>query len=342
MPVDEDLAGADLTGVDLAGADLAGADLASNPGVDVLFPAGYTFNKDVSGLQPATQSTDIINALVALGGWGAGNNFDITFDFDVFQADGSTPTAVLDFTEWPDESDVRPFPVVPGGALEGQSGYTCPNWADPNLSPDCHYIAILGRRLYEVYHSEQISPGHWRASSIAVWNLDHVYGNAQRGFGCTSADAAGFPITAGLIRVNEVVTDQEIKHALRFILPNPRMLRNALVAPAAHYGGPSSTNPNAPPYGVRFRLKSTFDENRVTSAGGKVVVRALKKYGMLLADGGQIALTAERDDHTTVKWGNVLGARDLRPIAVTDFEVVDFAGAMTYTNRPDCTINNPL
>ena len=180
-----------------------------------------------------------------------------------------------------------------------------------------------------------------------LWDLDRHYGTNGRGAGCSSADAAGYPIVPGLIGVDEVAA-LDIRHALRFILPNPSMRRHAYVYPATHYGGPSSRNPNSPPYGVRFRLKDSFDENKVTTPGGRTVVRALKRYGMLLSDGGQIALTAESDQFTTAKWrdngGSAdLGPRDLSGIHVTDFEVVDFGTVRqafpidNATNEwPDC------
>jgi serine/threonine-protein kinase len=107
------------------------------------------------------------------------------------------------------------------------------------------------------------------------------------------------------------------------------MRRHAYVYPATHYGAPSNRDGNAPPYGVRLRLKSSFDENSITTAGGRTVVRALKRYGMLLADGGEIALMAESDRFTATKWRDNggtadLGSHDLRGIQVSDFEVVDF------------------
>jgi serine/threonine-protein kinase len=197
--------------------------------------------------------------------------------------------------------------------------------------------------LFELYAANEVSSTRWDADEVAVWDLTRLYDPSQnRGISCTSADAAGFPITQGLIRVDEVVTIGRIDHALRFILPNSSMRDNALVPPATHIGGPSSSDPNAPPYGIRLRLKPDFEEDVIPSEGGKVVVRALKQYGMLLSDGGQIALTAERDDYTTAKWGSVLGARDLRALGVTDFEVVDFGTVADYDALPDCVLDNPL
>jgi len=89
------------------------------------------------------------------------------------------------------------------------------------------------------------------------------------------------------------------------------------------------------PYGARLRLKSAFDLSQLPSDGARVVARALQKYGMFLADGGNIALTAQSDTYTTAKWDGLLDAHDLVALKVTDFEMVD--GAARYPVTLDCT-----
>jgi serine/threonine-protein kinase len=229
-----------------------------------------------------------------------------------------------------------------GGALEGETGYACTGGGD------CHLLVIEQdtRQLFEAW-SVNLMGSTLSVGSTAVWNLDRDYGNTGRGLGCTSADAAGFPITPGLIGLDEVAAG-EIRHALRFILPNNRMRRHAYVSPATHYGAPSNRNADSIPYGTRLRLRDGFDETRVTSAGGRAVVRALKRYGMLLSDGGNIALVGESDQLSSQHWsfngGTVpLDPHDLNMLQVSDFEVVDF-GLVTQafpidnaTNEwPDC------
>jgi hypothetical protein len=125
-----------------------------------------------------------------------------------------------------------------------------------------------------------------------------------------------------------------VKHALRFILPNARMKSRVYVHPAGHAGGPSSTNPDAPPYGVRFRLKASFDETPY-NAGQRVILRALKKYGMLLSDGGNIALTFADDRTSTAKWSSLgITSQSFNAIGVDNFEVVDLSPEITSTQ--DC------
>src|SRR5207249_424959 len=121
-----------------------------------------------------------------------------------------------------------------------------------------------------------------------------------RGDQCTSADAAGLPMAALLPTADEVAAGA-VPHALRFILPNPRMKANVYVRPATHAGSPTSNNLDAPPYGVRFRLKAGFDETPY-NANARVILRALKKFGMILSDGGNIALTFADDRLSTAKW----------------------------------------
>jgi hypothetical protein len=211
-----------------------------------------------------------------------------------------------------------------GGSLEGEAGYKC------TKGGDCHLIVVNRKtaKLYEGFSVNQLTDTSFYAAGLVLWDMNRDYGNAGRGAGCTSADAAGWPIAPGLIHLKEI-EQGEIKHALRFTLPNKRMRRNAYVAPATHYGKPENTSLDSIVYGSRLRLKASFDESKVTSMGAKVIVRALKKYGMLLADGGEIALMAESDKHQTKKWkhngGTVdLTLQDLRVLTVNDFELTDF------------------
>ncbi|MGZ3419303.1 MAG: hypothetical protein ACXVEE_15630 [Polyangiales bacterium] len=292
----------------------------SGTGPRGLFPADHFFYKDVSALPASDQSSAILGTL---GKWGNGGVFQIDFSITVLYADKSTPTIKATSIDSPGDSDDVPFPFPTGGALEDEDGYAC------TKGGDCHLLVIQQdtRKLYEAWATNLMGT-MLTFGSTAVWDLDKHYGPEGRGLGCTSADAAGFPIVPGLIGVDEVAAE-DIQHALRFILPNPSMRRMAWVPPATHYGAPSNMSTSSIPYGTRLRLKASFDEASIKSKGGRAVVRALKKYGMLLSDGGQIALTAESDRFTKAKWvdngGSAdLKARDLSSIQPADFEVVDF------------------
>jgi hypothetical protein len=117
----------------------------------------------------------------------------------------------------------------------------------------------------------------WRAGSGAIWDLRS---NKLRPRGWTSADAAGLPILPGLARYSEVKRGA-INHALRFTVSRSR---RAYVYPARHFAS-SDDNPNLPPMGLRLRLKASFDISRYPRQS-RIVLRALKRYGMIVADNG--------------------------------------------------------
>ena len=162
--------------------------------------------------------------------------------------------------------------------------------------------------------------------------MHHHASLSGRGEHCTSADAAGFPIAALLFNADEVAAG-EIRHAIRFILPNARMASDPAlggvsgrlyVRPASHAGAPGGPVDTVP-YGARLRLKAGFDTSGY-SPGARVVLAAMKRHGIVLADGGNIALTAESDRFTTAKWSDAnvgITAQSLLGVQVTDFEVVD-------------------
>jgi serine/threonine-protein kinase len=182
------------------------------------------------------------------------------------------------------------------------------------------------------------SGGTFYGGCTAVWDLTKSYPPNLRGDGCTSADAGGFPIGAMLFTADEVAAN-EIPHAIRFILPNQRIRGgNVYVHPGSHTTGATSGGSNAPPYGVRFRLRSDFPLSSLPSNGARVVARALQKYGMFLADGGNIALTAADDRFTQHKWTDVgVDSQSLTGIQVSDMEVVDMG---TPVSAGSC-VRNP-
>jgi serine/threonine-protein kinase len=181
-----------------------------------------------------------------------------------------------------------------------------------------------------------VTGGVFYGGCLAVWNLDRVYPGVGRGQDCTSADAAGFPIAPLLFSADEVAAGH-IDHAIRFILPNSRMRRKVYVHPATHSTFATSGPSTAPPYGARLRLRADYPVQSLPTAGARVVARAMQKYGILLADGGTIALTAQNDTFTTAKWNGLLGPLDLAALQVTDFQMVD--GGARYNFTGDCVPN---
>jgi hypothetical protein len=297
------------------------------------FPPGAVWNQDVS---PASlkhpQSDQMIDWLQAHGGWGTGaTHFQIDFSMSVLHADASAPTVQMIgypyddyYSPDCDEPGTVPFPLPQGGSIEGSDDYSCDNDGD-----DCHLLVVQGNQLFESYHSNVTRNG--LQSQCAVrWDLTRVYPPDGRGDQCTSVDAAGFPVAPLLFNADEVYaaiqSQGDIGHAIRFILPNDEMKAREYVRPATHAGGPSNTDAYAIPYGSRFRLKADFDINGFSdNEGVRAMLRTLKKYGMLLADGGNLPLTAEVDTYTTHKWDEAAISMDSHSfygIQASDFEVV--------------------
>ena len=289
------------------------------------------FNRDVTSAAKHPDSAAMIASLRAAGGWGNGDKVQVDFSFDVLGADASTPmrtfTPTGDFYE-PD-CDHVPVPVPPNGNVEGETGYSC------TTDGDCHLIVHdkAAGKLYEMWRAD-INGSTFNGGCLAVWDTKATYTPTLRGDQCTSADAAGFPIAPLLFTADEVAAG-EIKHAIRFILPNNRIKRG-YVRPATH-GTSTTGGSSAPPYGVHFRLRADYPVDSLPSTGAKVVARAMQKYGMYHADGGNIALTAQSDRYTTAKWDGLLEPQDLAALKVEDFDVIDEGAMITLTL--DCARN---
>ncbi|MBS2022110.1 MAG: hypothetical protein JST92_06840 [Deltaproteobacteria bacterium] len=316
-----------------AGDDDAGSSDAGTsdggPSAGRFFPDGAWMYQDISDAGVNTESKAITDWLANNGSWGTGK-LQIDTSIEVLTAVSSTP--LLDFQASSDfyspDCDHVKMPVPVGGNLEGESGYDC------TQDGDCHLLVVDGRtnQLFEMWRAD-FTGGTFNGGCLAVWDMTRVYGPEGRGEQCTSADAAGFPISPLLFTADEVAAGH-IDHAIRFILPNARMRKKTYVHPGTHAGGPSATG-TAPVYGSRWRLKPGFDMSRLPNEAARTVARALQKYGMALADGGNIAFTARSDQRTTHKWSGLLGSHDLQAIVPGDFEVLDTGTVTTLTF--DCT-----
>lgn len=297
------------------------------------FPPGSSWTQDASNAPIDPHSAEIINWLSKAGGWGTGR-MHVDFAIRVLAANAGTPMVPFrpskDF--YRDDSDLIPsVPLPVGGGLEGQRGYQCPVQQE-----DCHYIVLDSshHKLYEAF-SANYDGQALTAIFLAVWDLNRVYPPSGRGDQCTSADAAGFPIAPLLFNADELARGH-IDHAIRFILPNERIRAGVFVHPATHAGGPRGPK-SAPPYGVHFRLKSSYDVSQLKPAA-RVVAVAMQKYGMFLADGGEVALTAQNDADTHTKYSDVdFEPGDLSALKVTDFEVVQSGPVIPLTY--DCNRN---
>ena len=299
---------------------------------------------DQAPLHP--QSASMIATLSGLGGFGNGR-MQIDFSIHVLHADGATPTQPLIEIPSGDPNDDyylpdceplgTPIPLPVGGAIEGQTGYSC-----NNLGGDCHLLVVRGQELFEVYRAN-LSAAGLESQCLALWRRDGLYPPTGRGEHCTSADAAGFPIAPLLFNADEVFAavqaggDSDLGHAIRFILPNARMATDAslggvagrlYVRPASHAGGPSGPIGSVP-YGVRMRLRSDFPLAGYNPAA-QVILRTMQRFGLVLADGGTVALTAESDRFTDHSWAELgIGSRvfdqtaGAQDVLASDFEIID-------------------
>jgi hypothetical protein len=218
----------------------------------------------------------------------------IGIPFDIVSK--STPRAHPSF-DYADESDKVGYPIPTNVHIEGGS--------------DRHAILIdkSACRLYELFALQRTGSG-WTAGSGATWNLRS---NHVRPAGWTSADAAGLPIFPGLARYDEVARGV-IDHALRFTATRTR---RAFVYPARHYAS-SSDDPSLPPMGLRVRLKASVDISGFPRQA-RIVLQALKTYGMILADNGSNwYISGAPDPH----WSND-ALHTIGRITGSDFEVVD-------------------
>ena len=308
----------------------------------VLFAGAEPWTTDVSGAAKSDRSDAIIQRLTDIGGWGKGDTFAIDFSMPIFFADNSTPR--MNVVGGDDYcfggTGCHPVPAqmpVPANAnIEGSSDLTCDISGNTVGQGDCHLLVVdrEERKLHEIYQANK-KGDDISATSYVVWDLDKSYPDTLRGAQCPSADAAGFPIAALTPTADEVAAG-EVNHALRFNLPNDRIKKGVYVAPATHAGNPESTDPNAAPYGVRFRLKPDFDDSGYSDSQ-KVILRALKTHGMLLSGGVEVALNFADDRTSAAKWTDLgIDAQTFSRIAVDQFEVVDLGPEIEFD---DCFLS---
>jgi hypothetical protein len=272
-----------------------------------LFPADNHWNLRVDHLPKVSNSAAII--------WSIGRNTGLHPDFGSGHYEGARigipyVTVPRDqkkvrvrYDEFGDESDKGPFPIPRDAPIEGGR----------RSDGDRHVIVVQkGRcKLIELYHARPRRGGRvWVAGSGATWDLDS---NELRPKGWTSADAAGLPILPGLARYPEVKGGR-IDHALRFTVSETR---RRYIYPARHYAS-DSTARNLPAMGQRLRLKKGFDISEFPRQA-RVVLRALKRYGMIVADNGSDLFISGAPHR---KWDND-ALHDLGRVTGKDFVVVD-------------------
>jgi hypothetical protein len=267
----------------------------------MIFPADNPWNTDISSA-PVDPNSDAYMAHMNGATKFLHPDFgsDPTYGIPYISVPGSQPKVPVTF-DYADESDPGPYPIPPGAPIEGGG-----------TGGDQHVLVVDRDAcvLYETYDSQPQSDGSWHAGSGAIFDLKS---NKLRMDGWTSADAAGLPIFPGLARKEETDVGA-INHALRFTVQSTQ---NAFIHPATHAAS-SVTDPAAPPMGLRVRLKASFDLSKVTGAS-LVILTALKKYGMFVADNGSDWYIS---GETNTSW-NDDDLSQIKKVPASAFEVVE-------------------
>jgi len=275
-----------------------------------IFPDDNAWNTDISNAAVDPNSNAILSSI----GLNTGLHPDfgtmwqgapIGIPYTVVR--GNQPGVNVTF-DYDDESDHGLYPIPSDAPIEGGS----------NADGDRHILVVDWDNwlLYELFYAFPTASG-WHAGSGAVFDLNS---NALRPPGWTSADAAGLPILPGLVRYDEVYEQGEINHALRFTVSRSR---RAYVHPARHFAS-SRTDPNLPPMGMRVRLKANYDISSFP-VPVQVILRALKKYGMFVADNGSNWYISGAHD---MRWDDD-ELSEIRRVKGSDFEVIEMGEVIT-------------
>jgi hypothetical protein len=281
------------------------------------FPSDNLWNKDISASPVDSNSANILsfigNSIGLHPDFGAGlyNGSSMGIPYSV--VNGAQSLIPINYNAYGSESDPGPMPIPLTAPIEGY----------PNPGSGDRHVLVLDSAncfLYELYSSYP-QTAQWNTGSGAVWDL---LSDEQRPYTWTSADAAGLPIFPGLIRYDEVAAGS-IKHAIRFTVQSSSA---GFIPPASHWAS-NSSNQYAPPMGMRLRLKSSFDVSSF-SAANQVILNALKKYGLIVADNGSsMYLSGAPDD----RWDNS-DLHNLGSVHTSDFEVIQMTPLYTSANVP--------
>lgn len=284
-----------------------------------VFPGDNIWNTPIDTLPVDTNSAAYINAIGAnanvhadfgSGVWPPGSNSPIGIPYVVVP--GNQPPVTINWTAYGGESDPGPYPVPTAAPIEG----------GPDSNGDRHVLVLRQGecKLYELYRAFPNPDGSWNADSGAVYTL--TLNSPLRPDGWTSADAAGLPMLPGLIRYDEVAAG-EIDHAIRFTAPQTQQYH---VWPARHDAS-NLTGSQYPPMGQRFRLRADYDISGF-SPQVQVILRAMKKYGLILADNGSSWYISGAPDG---RWNNDM-LHQLDAVVGSDFVAVDESSLMVDPN----------
>ncbi|HVT88946.1 MAG TPA: hypothetical protein VHD56_08850 [Tepidisphaeraceae bacterium] len=305
----------------VVGAEQTAADRSSNSVPSLVgrqvFPPDDPWNTDISSEPVDPQSDELIasigKAAILHPNFGTvyrGAPIGVPYVI----VSGDQPKVPVSF-EHAAESDAGPYPIPADVLVE-----------DGSQSNGDRHVIVLDQThwiLYELYRAFPRDGGkRWEAVSGAVFDLNKS--SSQRPVGHTSADAAGLAIFPGLVRYDEVVGQRKITHALRFTAERSR---RGFIPPAGHFAS-RNTDDHLPPMGMRVRLKRDFDISEFPD-DARVILQALKTYGMILADnGGNWYLSGAPDP----RW-NEEDIHSIRKVKGADFEIVRMGTVITTLGK---------
>jgi hypothetical protein len=318
---------------------------------DQVFPADNPWNQKITAAPVAANSAAIMNNIITRYGDGRlhpdfGQDYHTASDlygipYNVVHGNSTGKVNVV-IDAYSSESDIQAAPVPANAVIEGdfQNG---PN-AGVNNRGDSHLIVfdVDNNIAYEFYRASrptENSDGHWHADQETVWNMNT---DTFRTLGETSADAAGLPILAGLVRPDEGLPVSQggqgvINHAIRVTLQNAVIL-NQFIYPASHVANPGNTNASIqPPMGARFRLKANVDISQLNPES-RVIAQAMKDYGLIVADNGSnfffsgASYAVNASNQQTLTWDDndiQDSTHGLKSLTFSDFEVVNLTPIVT-------------
>ncbi len=271
-----------------------------------IFPADNPWNQDISKSVLDPNNNQVISALTNMSikadfGSGLWQGVPIGIPYTVVCEQTMNKVTFVDYA---DQSDIGPYPIPLNAPIEG------------NGAGDSHVIAVdcKNQKLYELFNA-RVKNGQWEASCGAIFDLTS---NTLRPDSWTSADAAGLPIFPGLVRYEEIVKGV-IDHPIRFTLQSGNVQPGIHINPARHDVNSTGGVNNTLPFGARIRLKSNYDISNF-SPTNQIILKAMKKYGLILADiGGNLYITGAPDE----RWSND-DLQKLGNVKGVNFEVVNF------------------
>jgi hypothetical protein len=288
------------------------------------FPFDNVWNARVDSLPVHANSSTWVGAIgsstglhpdFGSGDWPPGSGMPIGIPYTTVLGTQTPVTITYAAGGYPGESDPGPFPIPPNAPIEGGNFIT--NTGD-------RHVLVVDRDnclLYELYNAWKQSDNSWQVYQSSKFDLRS---NALRPASWTSADAAGLPIFAGLARYDEIVAG-ELKHALRFTVDGTN---NSHVWPARHSTS-YHYSASKPPMGARFRLKTSYAIPANFSLPTKIILTALKKYGMIVADnGGNWFISGAPDPN----WDDGTLVTELSQVIGSNLEAVDESAWMVDSN----------